>query len=425
MGNDVEMGAVLHENHIQVMVSEPENEGSAGEEALLGLSKRPSKEGGAVYRHAVVSTISSFIIFIAYGAALGALGATIPFLQADLEVTNRDIGFVFTSRGIGYLIGTVFSGVLLEGFYGIDFTPSPWWSENKLLMFIFSGVVCGAFTAMVLSTKIYAAVLVIFFCQGLGFGGADTIGNCLLPELWGDELGPWMQALHAFFGVGAVIGPTLVGALGYEMCFIILGITSLVPVMIYPYCISVKRQAVAEQKARLGLEKSGTLSVGAGEGEKEGKHSAIHTEKEGAAHEEENEGEKENESDEKVSLLPLPMAIRLLVVAFFVFYVGSESGYGGWISSYVLRRGVVDDKTQAAFVASVYWGGLTAGRLLAIPIAITLTTSTHLQAQLAQAVVGVVLCLTILDNSYLTACVASGVYSFALSSIFPLALTVV
>ena len=85
------------------------------------------------------------------------------------------------------------------------------------------------------------------------------------------------------------------------------------------------------------------------------------------------------------------MAIRLLVVAFFVFYVGSESGYGGWISSYVLRRGVVDDKTQAVFVTSVYWGGLTAGRLLAIPIAITLTTSTYLQAQLAQAVVGVVL----------------------------------
>ena len=177
--------------------------------------------------------------------------------------------------------------------------------------------------------------------------------------------------------------------------------------------------------------------MGAGEGEEEGEHSAIHTENEDAesnrqslrqadsAHEEENEGEKENESDEEVSLLPLPMAIRLLVVAFFMFYVGSESGYGGWISSYVLRRGVVDDKTQAAFVASVYWGGLTAGRLLAIPIAITLTTSTHLQAQLAQAVVGVVLCLTILDNSYLTACVASGVYSFALSSIFPLALTVV
>ena len=171
--------------------------------------------------------------------------------------------------------------------------------------------------------------------------------------------------------------------------------------------------------------------MGAGEGEEEGEYSAIHTEKEDAesnrqslrqadsAHEEENEGEQENESDEKVSLLPLPMAIRLLVVAFFMFYVGR------WISSYVLRRGVVDDKTQAAFVASVYWGGLTAGRLLAIPIAITLTTSTHLQAQLAQAVVGVVLCLTILDNSYATACVASVVYSFALSSIFPLALTVV
>jgi|MDTB01.2.fsa_nt_gb FHS family Na+ dependent glucose MFS transporter 1 len=432
MTNEVELGKMSYEGNIQVLHSEPSS--SASNEK--GISKRPSEEGGAVYRHALASTITSFIIFITYGAALGALGATIPFLQSDLEVGNRDIGFVFTSRGLGYLVGTVLSGVLLEGFYGIDFTPSPWWSENKLLLFTFSGVVCGAFTTCVLSTRIYALVLVIFFCQGLGFGGADTIGNCLLPELWGDELGPWMQALHAFFGLGAVIGPALVGALGYEMCFVILGASSMVPVMLYPFCISLKRQAIAQQKSQ--LERGDTLRLGAGDNEEgdggNGSHSLLHSDKEDAKSDPQSlrvveEGDDgtpgRGQKGERQPLMPLPMAIRLLVVAFFVFYVGSESGYGGWISSYVLRRGVVDTKNQAAFVASVYWGGLTAGRLLAIPVAIVLSTSTHLKAQLVQTVVGVALCLTILDNSYSSACVASAVYSFALSSIFPLALTVV
>jgi len=28
---------------------------------------------------------------------------------------------------MGYLLGTVYSAVVLEGFYGISWTPSPWY----------------------------------------------------------------------------------------------------------------------------------------------------------------------------------------------------------------------------------------------------------------------------------------------------------
>ena len=383
-----------------------------------GLSLTPSEEGGRVYAHAVASSVASFIIFIVYGAALGVLGATIPFLQTDLGVSASDMAFIFTSRGLGYLAGTIISGVLLEGFYGIDFTPSPWYSENKLKLFTYCGVICGVFTTLVLSSDNYVVVVFIFFAQGIGFGGADTIGNCLLPELWGDELGPWMQALHACFGLGAVIGPALVGAVGYEICFIALGTCSFIPVLLYPYCAFLKVEAADQQRGAHRLDEGMDLDRKCIRQE-----NSIKSSERGDVSTEKATGTKLGEG--KVAMQPLPRTIQLLVVTFFMFYVGSESGYGGWVSTYVLQREVVSNKTQAAFVASVYWAGLTAGRLLAIPLATMVTTSTHLRAQLLQTVLGVILCLTTMDKSYLFACVASGIYSFALSSIFPLALTVV
>ena len=40
--------------------------------------------------------------------------------------------------------------------------------------------------------------------------GLFTGGNVSLLHLWGAENGPWMQALHFVFGLGAIVGPQLV-----------------------------------------------------------------------------------------------------------------------------------------------------------------------------------------------------------------------
>jgi fucose permease len=395
----------------------------------LRLDTHPSRFGGAVYKHAVMASATSFFIFIVYGASLGTLGAVLPYLYDVIDASESQLAFFFTSRGIGYLVGTILSGVLLEGFYGIDYTPSLWWTENKLLLFTFSGVICGLFTVLVITTNNYAAIVVIFFIQGMGFGGADTVGNCLLPELWTEELGPWMQALHCSFGVGAVIGPALVGSIGYINCFIILGVGSLVPVGLYPYVMHLRiraeaevREATAARKDGKGDEKIEEEKGGVGDGVKLETGSVVVFE----------EGDEAAAAavggDEKAGAqqsTPLPRSIQALVVLFFVVYVGSESGYGGWVSTYVLDKAVVATKQEAAFVASWYWGGLTAGRLIAIPLAVKLSTTTHLRTQLAGTVVGAILTLTVLDTSYISACVVSAIYSLALSAIFPLALSIV
>ena len=43
-------------------------------------------------------------------------------------------------------------------------------------------------------------------------GFLDTCGNTLLIALHGKAVEPYMQALHFFFGVGAVLSPVLIGA---------------------------------------------------------------------------------------------------------------------------------------------------------------------------------------------------------------------
>ena len=39
------------------------------------------------------------------------------------------------------------------------------------------------------------------------FAKHNSAGNMQLIKIWGDDHGPWMQALHCVFGVGALLGP--------------------------------------------------------------------------------------------------------------------------------------------------------------------------------------------------------------------------
>ena len=91
----------------------------------------------------------------------------------------------------------------------------------------------------------------------------------------------------------------------------------------------------------------------------------------------------------------------------------------------MLQKGVTVNTEQAAFIAAYYWAALTAGRALAIIEAVYMTASNMMILQLALALIGVILNNTILGKSYDQACAAAVLFGFALSSIFPLAMTVV
>ncbi|MEJ2349389.1 MAG: hypothetical protein P8Y03_06365, partial [Anaerolineales bacterium] len=70
-----------------------------------------------------------------------------------------------------------------------------------------------------------------------------------------------------------------------------------------------------------------------------------------------------------------------LVAAFFFLYVAAEASFGGWIFTYARSlkfSGGAFSVTTAAYLTSVFWGALTLGRLLSIPLAARLRPRTIL-----------------------------------------------
>ena len=110
-----------------------------------------------------------------------------------------------------------------------------------------------------------------------------------------------------------------------------------------------------------------------------------------------------------------------LISTFIFLYVGAESGYGGWISTYALATGW-DNEAEAALLTSAFWGALTAGRLLAIPMAVRFRPRTILIADLAGCLASISI-MILWPNSYTLLWVGSIGLGFSMASVFPTAIT--
>ena len=108
--------------------------------------------------------------------------------------------------------------------------------------------------------------------------------------------------------------------------------------------------------------------------------------------------------------------LALLVLLFFL-YVGSEVGFAGWIAPYAVRLGLAGEAT-AAYLASAFWGALTVGRLLSVPLAARFRPSRILLADLlgCLASVGVLL---LWPGSAAAAWLGACGLGFSMASIFP------
>jgi MFS transporter, FHS family, Na+ dependent glucose transporter 1 len=338
----------------------------------------------------IVASIAAFISFMIYGATAGSLGASLPALAVYFKQSEARFGLVFTARGIGYFLGTISSAAVLE-------IPSSLKNYKSIFVCIAS-LVIGVFTSLIPISTSFHFVLMLIWLQGFGFGMIDTFANCLLPELWGLRVGPWMQALHCCFGIGAIIGPAMIGLWKFQRTFTILGSASVVPAIIIFFYHLIKRYSHPPLPT---VHANGSEPLAAA-----GDQSA------------------KEESSESDIIIP-PISIKLLLTTFFFVYVGAETSFGAWISAYVLNIGVTDSERHAAYLASYFWGSLAFGRLLAIFLAVYTSNTNMLRFQLFLCIVSTILMLVITSASYSNASIVSMFYGFALSSIFPLVMTLV
>lgn len=288
-------------------------------------------------RRPIAATLAYYAGFIALGLTTASLGPTLPGLAEQTQTRLGEISFLFTARSFGYLSGSLLSGRLYDRFRG-----------HPLLALGLIGM--AAVLAAVPLTPLVVALAAILFLVGAAEGFIDVGTNTLIVWVHREKVGPFMNGLHFFFGVGAFLAPLLVA----QIALISGGIAGAywaLAVLIAPVALNIAR-----------LPSPPILRARAANGERE----------------------------------RIQYGLVALIALFFFLYVGAEVGFAGWIFTYVTRRGLADE-TTAALINSIFWGALTLGRLISIPITMRFSARTLLAVDLAGAAASAALMVALPD----------------------------
>lgn len=310
---------------------------------------------------ALAKTAAYCAMFIGLGLGAAAIGPTLPSLAANTGSTVGQISFLITARALGYMLGSFRSGKLYDRMSGHA-------------IIVVSLLVLAAMLALVpfvpLLWLLIGAILII----GATEGAVDVGGNVLLVWLHGRHVGPYMNALHFFWGLGAFLSPVIIAQVAL-LSGNPLAAYWVLALLILPMALWVLR---LPSPARHGAQASAPAG----------------------------------QADSR---------LLLLLVAFFFLYIGVESTFANWIYTYALTLGLAD-AINAAYLTSAYWGAFTAGRLVTIPLAHKLDPRRMLAVDLAGCLASIAIVLIWPDSAAALWAGAIGM-GLATASVFPVSIS--
>ena len=296
--------------------------------------------------------------FVALGLAAASLGPTLGGLAQHTHTRLSEISFVFSASRLGYLIGSFVAGRMYDR-----------WPGHMVMvgMFIMMAAMLALMPVMPLLWLLAAVVLML----GMGEGAMDLGGNTLLMWVHRAEVGPFMNGLHFAWGLGAFLSPIIVAQAVLISGDITWAYWMLALLMI-PVVIGLLSVPSPVAPASRHATQSGR---------------ADH------------------------------VLLVVLIAMFLFLYVGAEGSLGGWIFTYTVALGL-SSQTAAAYLTSAFWGAITVGRLLAIPIAVRLRP----RSILLMDVVGCLISISIIvlwPTSLLAVWVGAVGTGLAMASVFP------
>jgi len=310
----------------------------------------------------LMKTAAYYAAFIAIGLAGAILGPTLPDLAKNTGTAIGEIGFLFTARSLGYLLGSTMGARLYDRVSG-----------HRLMALMIIGIsLMTAVVPVAMQIWVLTAVLLL---MGFSESLVDIGGNTMIVWVHERKVGPFMNGLHFFFGIGSFLSPILVAQAllrsdGIAWAYWLLALIIL-PAALFVFAQPSPQPAV--------------------------------------------------EKVEKETAVRLNYGLIGLIGLFFFLYVGIEVGFGGWVFTYAITLGIAGE-AAAAYLTSAFWGALTVGRLLSIPIAAYWRPRAILFADLVGAAAGMIVLLLWPDSS--TALwIAVIIFGLAIASIFPTTLS--
>ena len=249
----------------------------------------------------------AFFGFVIIGINGGANGIILPSLSAFYHVGDATIGLLFLVSSMGYFLSALSSGLLTERL-GL-----------RWMLLIGTAVYILGASGFGLELP-FVALMFSRLLLGLGIGLMETGLNIYITAL--PRSTALLNYLHAYYGVGALIGPIVASAIlalqwGWNSVYLLLIVLSL------------------------------PLLLGFGLLFRSAKSSATPQ-----------EGEQPTTGNVLGAALKLP--IVWLAALFLLIYVGVEVSLGNWSYSFLLDRH--EGTVLAGWIVSGYWLGLTLGR---------------------------------------------------------------
>ncbi len=306
----------------------------------------------------------SFFAFILIGGNDSGVGVLLPSIGAQYGVDKATLGLLFLAATGGYLVAAFSSGLLSHRF------------GNRL--FLSLGAVSFILgVAPFALTLPFVLLLVGLLALGFGVGIMDAGLNAYIAGL--RENAAKLNYLHAFYGVGALIGPLVASAVlafgwAWNIVYYVWGVFAVLILVGFLWLFP-----------GLALERG------------DAGNSVI-------------------EERGNVLLEALKLRTVWLAALFLLFYVGTEVSLGNWGYTFL-----TEERHEAALFSgwsiSGYWMGLTVGRFLLGRVAVRIGNDRLIQGCLVGTVAGVLI-VWLLPFGW-AALVGLWVTGFSLGPIYP------
>lgn len=306
----------------------------------------------------------AFVTFVSLGLPDGVLGVAWPSIRQTFDLSLSRLGELLATSMVGYLLSSALSGPVVRR-VGVG------------VMVLGSSVLVALSLAGYAAAPRFEVMVACGLLAGLGAGAVDAGINAYAAEQFPPRIVTW---LHASYGVGATLGPLIMTAvlsasLPWRWGYALIGVA----ITILAVLFAVTRRLWAVHGPD-GDEPAPALALA---------------------------------SARQTLRLPLTWAH----IALFFVYTGIEVAAGQWLYSLLTEsRGVAH--VTAGTTVSLYWGGLTAGRV-AFGLAAGRFRATSI-LRLAMITAPAASILIALGGYTPVTAAAVGLLGFALAPIFPL-----
>ncbi|XP_059397075.1 major facilitator superfamily domain-containing protein 4B-like isoform X2 [Carassius carassius] len=151
-------------------------------------------------------TLTYWSVFFSFGLSIAFLGPTILDLKCQTGSTLQEITWVFFSQQLCLLIGSLIGGAFTKTLF------------RALIALFFSSLIISVVFAIIPLCYNVLLLAVAMAVSGLAMGIIDTIANIQLVSIYKKDSAIFLQALHFFIGLGALVSPLIADPFISEHC---------------------------------------------------------------------------------------------------------------------------------------------------------------------------------------------------------------